>query len=45
MFQYYGDFDHEFTGARDLNRLREINPALKSFDAWPAENASKIKAS
>ncbi|MGP4088248.1 NmrA/HSCARG family protein [Streptomyces sp. KR55] len=45
MFQYYGDFDREFTGARDLNRLRELNPALKSFDAWLAENASKIEVS
>jgi uncharacterized protein YbjT (DUF2867 family) len=45
MFQFYGDFDQEFTGARDLNRLREINPALKSFDAWLAENASKIEVS
>ncbi|MFJ1811123.1 MULTISPECIES: NmrA/HSCARG family protein [unclassified Streptomyces] len=44
MFQYYGDFDQEFTGARDLNKLRELNPALKSFDAWLAENASKIQA-
>ncbi|MEU9330880.1 NmrA/HSCARG family protein [Streptomyces canus] len=43
MFQYYGDFDQEFTGARDLDRLRELNPALKSFDAWLAENASKIE--
>lgn len=43
MFQYYGDFDQEFTGARDLNRLRELNPALKDFDAWLAENASKIE--
>ncbi|MFF8727150.1 NmrA/HSCARG family protein [Streptomyces sp. NPDC015171] len=43
MFQYYGDFDREFTGVRDLDRLREINPALKSFDAWLAENASKIE--
>jgi len=42
MFQYYGDFDQEFTGARDLNRLREINPALKSFDDWLAENALKV---
>ncbi|MER5526232.1 NmrA/HSCARG family protein [Streptomyces sp. NPDC002677] len=42
MFQYYGDFDREFTGARDLDRLREINPELKSFDDWLAENASKI---
>ncbi|MEW2399471.1 NmrA/HSCARG family protein [Streptomyces sp. NPDC046862] len=43
MFQYYGDFDQEFTGARDLERLREINPALRSFDDWLAENASKIQ--
>ncbi|MFE9069162.1 NmrA/HSCARG family protein [Streptomyces violaceusniger] len=43
MFQYYGDFDQEFTGARDLDLLREINPALKSFDDWLAENAAKIQ--
>ncbi|WLW57199.1 NmrA/HSCARG family protein [Streptomyces sp. YU58] len=43
MFQYYGDFDREFTGARDLDRLREINPALKDFDTWLAENASRIQ--
>ncbi|MFI6576202.1 NmrA/HSCARG family protein [Nocardiopsis sp. NPDC050513] len=43
MFQFYGDFDQQFTGARDLERLREINPALRSFDAWLAENASKIE--
>ncbi|MBG0857298.1 NmrA/HSCARG family protein [Streptomyces spinoverrucosus] len=45
MFQYYGDFDQEFTGARDLKKLRQINPALRSFDDWLAENASNIKAS
>jgi uncharacterized protein YbjT (DUF2867 family) len=44
MFQYYGDFDQEFTGARDLDRLREINPELRSFDAWLDENASKLQA-
>ena len=43
MFQYYGDFDQQFTGARDLKRLREINPELKDFDAWLAENVSKIQ--
>ncbi|WP_244206979.1 NmrA family NAD(P)-binding protein [Streptomyces swartbergensis] len=43
MFQYYGDFDREFTGARDLNRLRELNPALRSFDAWLAENGSQFQ--
>jgi len=43
MFQYYSDFDQEFTGARDLIRLRELNPALRSFDDWLADNASKIQ--
>jgi uncharacterized protein YbjT (DUF2867 family) len=43
MFQYYGDFDREFTGARDLDRLREINPALKDFDTWLAGNAANIQ--
>lgn len=45
MFQYYGDFDQEFTGARDLTQLRELNPQLKSFDDWLADNLSKIKVS
>jgi len=43
MFQYYGDFDAQFTGARDLTALRELHPQLKSFDAWLAENAAKIQ--
>jgi hypothetical protein len=45
MFQCYGDFDEEFTGARDLNKLRELNPDLKRFDEWLADNVSMIKAS
>ncbi|MGY1496831.1 NmrA/HSCARG family protein [Streptomyces sp. QTS52] len=45
MFQYYGDFDQEFTGARDLDKIRELNPALKNFDNWLADNAQKIKKS
>ncbi|MEV0219695.1 NmrA/HSCARG family protein [Streptomyces sp. NPDC050704] len=45
MFQYYGDFDQEFTGARDLDKVRALHPELKSFDAWLAANASAIKAS
>lgn len=44
MFQYYSDFDQEFTRARDLSRLRELNPALRSFDDWLARNASKMQA-
>lgn len=44
MFQYYGDFDQEFTGARNLNEARELNPELKSFDDWLSDNISRIKA-
>ncbi|MDA2810512.1 NmrA/HSCARG family protein [Nocardiopsis sp. RSe5-2] len=43
MFQFYGDFDREFTGARDLDGLRELNPELKSFDDWLAANAAAFK--
>jgi hypothetical protein len=27
----------------DLNLLREINPALKSFDDWLTENAANVQ--
>jgi len=43
MFQYYGDFDREFTGARDLDKLRELNPALNTFEDWLAANVSKFQ--
>ncbi|QNP75352.1 NmrA/HSCARG family protein [Streptomyces roseirectus] len=44
MFQYYGDFDQEFTGARDLAAIRAIHPELKSFATWIAENAAALPA-
>ncbi|MFB2554425.1 NmrA/HSCARG family protein [Herbiconiux liangxiaofengii] len=44
MFQYYGDFDAEFTGARDLEGLRWLNPQLKSFRMWAEENAEAFRA-
>ncbi len=43
MFQYYGDFDKEFTGARDLESLRRLVPGLKDFRTWAAENAQALK--
>lgn len=45
MFQYYGDFEREFTGARDLAALRLLNPELKDFRTWATENAAALKAS
>lgn len=44
MFQYYGDFDAQFTGARDLNELRRLNPALRDFRTWATENADALKS-
>jgi uncharacterized protein YbjT (DUF2867 family) len=34
MFQYYTEFDREFTGRRDLDKVRELNPRLKTFKEW-----------
>ncbi|MFJ8107931.1 NmrA/HSCARG family protein [Streptomyces sp. NPDC096132] len=42
MFQFYGDFDQQFTGARDLDQLRQLNPELKNFEAWLAGNARNL---
>lgn len=38
MFQYYAEFDAEFTGRRDLDRVRELNPQLQTFAEWLAAN-------
>jgi uncharacterized protein YbjT (DUF2867 family) len=43
MFQYYGDFDAEFTGARDLDRLRQLNPQLTDFKTWAQDNADALQ--
>lgn len=42
MFQFYRDFDEVCNRIRDVNGSRELNPELKSFDAWLEENASRI---
>jgi len=42
MFQYYRDFEKEFSGVRDLNATRALNPALQTFDQWLAKNAGRI---
>lgn len=44
MFQYYGDFEREFTGARDLAALRELNPELVDFRTWAHANADALRA-
>jgi uncharacterized protein YbjT (DUF2867 family) len=42
MFQFYHDFEKLCNDTRDVNRSRELNPELKSFDTWLEENATRI---
>jgi len=42
MFQFKRDFEQYFCGARDLKTTRELNPSLQTFDAWLADNKSRI---
>jgi uncharacterized protein YbjT (DUF2867 family) len=34
MFQFYAENHDDFTGNRDLAKVRELNPALESFEKW-----------
>ena len=42
MFQYKHDFEREFTGQRDLDATRRLNPRLQTFDQWLQANAGRI---
>ncbi len=42
MFQYYAEFEKEFSANRDINYARELNPSLQSFEMWLDENAKKL---
>lgn len=42
MFQYYKEFEKEFSDARDIKIARELNPELQSFEMWLAENGKRI---
>jgi uncharacterized protein YbjT (DUF2867 family) len=42
MFQFYRDFDDVCNSTRDVKYSKELNPALKSFEMWLAENAKRI---
>ncbi|MBI5866993.1 MAG: NmrA/HSCARG family protein [candidate division Zixibacteria bacterium] len=42
MFQFKRDFNDAFCRVRDLKLSRSLNPALKTFDAWLAENSARI---
>ena len=42
MFQFYRDFEEYFCGSRDLSVAKSLNPSLHNFEAWLAENKSRI---
>jgi uncharacterized protein YbjT (DUF2867 family) len=43
MFQYYAEDSARFTGARDLDAARELNPELKSLKTWLAGHREQLK--
>jgi uncharacterized protein YbjT (DUF2867 family) len=42
MFQFNAEFSDYFTGARDLDMARALNPQLQSFEVWLAANKDRI---
>lgn len=42
MFQFKRDFNEDYCGARNLAVARALNPELKTFDQWLAQNKSRI---
>jgi hypothetical protein len=42
MYQFYADASDSFIAARDLDRVREINPRLKSLEDWLLEHKAEI---
>ena len=42
MFQFKRDFEQVYTGARNLEVSRSLNPTLQTFEGWLAQNKSRI---
>jgi uncharacterized protein YbjT (DUF2867 family) len=42
MLQYYTEFEDYFTGVRDLDEVRKLNPGLQTFDQWLDANGHTI---
>lgn len=45
MFQFKAEFEADYTGARDLDAVRKLNPELETFATWLEKNGSKIPVS
>ena len=43
-FQFYAEDHDRFTGDRDVEKVRELNPALQSFEAWLSEHRDQLKS-
>ncbi|HET6741026.1 MAG TPA: hypothetical protein VFH76_18915 [Kribbella sp.] len=44
MFQFYAENHNEFTGNRNLDKVRELNPDLQSFPTWLNNHRDQLKA-
>jgi len=44
MFQFYAQDSDRFTGERDLDLVRELNPALEPFEIWLTKHKDEVKA-
>ncbi len=42
MFQFKRDFEQDFCAARNVDLSRALNPSLQTFEAWLAENKTRI---
>jgi len=42
MFQFKRDFEKEYTGSRDLNLSKQLNPSLLTFRQWLDKNKGLI---
>jgi len=42
MYQFKRDFEEDYCNSRDVDLARSLNPSLKTFDAWLAENKDRI---
>jgi len=42
MFQFKRDFEKDFTGARNLETSRALNPQLQTFAQWASRNKARI---
>ena len=42
MFQFYRDFEDHFAETRNIEKTRELNPDLQTFNDWLEKNAKQV---